>query len=312
VILNKGDGTLTFSNPTFNSTVGVNGTGTGHDRTLTLGGTNTGANTIEGAIQDNNAAIGSRVLLTKTGAGTWILEGDNTYTGPTAINGGTLIITGASQATSAITFDGGNLGLDVGSSVTAANATIDFTGQQVLVTGNPTLSSYTLLTANSLIGEPTLASPISGYELDVDGNQLKLVATGSDPYATWSGGAAFDDDENGDGVSNGLAFLLGALDPDQNALGLLPTVTENAGGLVLEFSMLDAAARGTATLFIEHSSDLGITDAWEEAEVPATSITVDDVEFVISGSGPLDVEATIPSSKAQGGKLFGRLKAVKP
>jgi hypothetical protein len=136
-------------------------------------------------------------------------------------------------------------------------------------------------------------------------------ATGT-PYDTWSGGAPFDGDANGDGVTNGLAFLLGAAGPNATALGLLPTVTESAGGLVLNFNMLDAASRGTASLSVEHSSDLGIGDAWEAALVPDTDQTVNGVVFDIEGSGTLDVEATIPSSKAAAGKLFGRLKAVKP
>ena len=46
--------------------------------------------------------------------------------------------------------------------------------------------------------------------------------------------------------------------------------------------------------------------------MPVTSGTVNDVVFGITGSGPLDVEATIPAGKAQNGKLFGRLRAVKP
>jgi autotransporter-associated beta strand protein len=138
-----------------------------------------------------------------------------------------------------------------------------------------------------------------------------MVGAGT-PYENWAGGALFDGDENGDGVSNGLAFLLGAAGPNVNALGLLPTVTKSAGGLVLTFDMLDAASRGSATLSIEHSSDLGIVDAWEAALVPDTDQTVNDVVFDIEGSGTLDVEATIPSSKAAAGKLFGRLKAVYP
>jgi hypothetical protein len=118
------------------------------------------------------------------------------------------------------------------------------------------------------------------------------------------------DDTNGDGISNGLAFLLSAANPNANALGLLPEVTEDNGNLVLNFSMLNAAARGTAALSIEHSSDLGIGDAWEAALVPDVDNTINDVVFDIEGRGPLDMEATIPSSKAVAGKLFGRLKAT--
>ncbi len=131
------------------------------------------------------------------------------------------------------------------------------------------------------------------------------------PFELWAGpGVAFDGDESGDGVPNGLAFLLGAASPGDNAIDLLPVANEDAGGLVLTFSMLDADARGSATLSIEHSSDLGISDAWTTVTVPDTSSTVDDVVFTITGSSPLEVTATIPASKAGNGKLFARLRAV--
>jgi hypothetical protein len=35
------------------------------------------------------------------------------------------------------------------------------------------------------------------------------------------------------------------------------------------------------------------------------------VTFSVSGTNPLDVEATVSSSEAAGGKLFSRLKAEK-
>jgi fibronectin-binding autotransporter adhesin len=103
VILNNGDGTLTFSNPTFNSTVGVPVTGTGHVRNLTLGGTNTGDNTISGTIQNNNTLIGAIVEITKTGAGTWVLDGANTYTGATTVSQGMLVINGDQTAATGTT-----------------------------------------------------------------------------------------------------------------------------------------------------------------------------------------------------------------
>ena len=42
---------------------------------------------------------------------------------------------------------------------------------------------------------------------------LGVGGTGQTQYAAWSNGAAFDADANGDGVKNGLAFLLGAAGP---------------------------------------------------------------------------------------------------
>ncbi len=284
-------------------------------RTLTLTGSNTGANTIAGNLQ-NSTATGSGVLsLTKTGAGTWVLSAANAYTGATTVSEGTLAITGASQATSAITFTGGSLGLDTGFPVTASSASVDLTNGTIKVTGSTGASSYTLLTAASITGVPVLAASVPGYELQViDGatDELRLVNTGgASAYDTWSGGAAFGDDANGDGVSNGLAFLLGAANPNVSALDKLPTVTQSAGGLVLTFQMLNDTANGDATLAIEHSNTLA-NGSWTAVQVPYSSGTLGDIGFNITGTGPLDVTATIPVGKAAGGKLFGRLKAVNP
>ena len=54
---------------------------------LTLSGSNTGANTISGAIGNGTATT---VALFKSGAGTWVLSGNNTFTGGVTIDGGTL------------------------------------------------------------------------------------------------------------------------------------------------------------------------------------------------------------------------------
>jgi hypothetical protein len=127
-------------------------------------------------------------------------------------------------------------------------------------------------------------------------------------YSTWSGGAPFGGDKNGDGVSNGLAFLLGSADADESALGRLPKVSENAGGLVLTFSILNAANRGPAVATVQWSNDLGTTDPWTTAPVPETSGTVGGVTFVVTPNGNLnDVVATIPAGEAAGGMLFGRV-----
>ena len=85
-ILNNGTGALVFNNAAFNSS--GDGTYSNTNRELTLGGTNTGNNTISGVIA-NNAGTNNTVSLNKTGAGLWILSGNNTYTGGTTISAGT-------------------------------------------------------------------------------------------------------------------------------------------------------------------------------------------------------------------------------
>lgn len=140
------------------------------------------------------------------------------------------------------------------------------------------------------------------------------VAGGGSAYSNWSGGESFAGDKNGDGVRNGLAFLLGAANPDASALGLLPTPNQqNSGDLILNFSMRNAANRGASVLKLQWSTDLGLSDLWStnEAVVPEVSGTVDGVTFVITPGEPLNgVVATIPAGEAAGGgKLFGRLQA---
>jgi fibronectin-binding autotransporter adhesin len=86
-------GTIANNNATATNTITINtnlrivGTGA---KTLTLGGSNTGANTFAGAITNG---VGSVISLTKSGAGTWALSGTNTYSGKTFNNssGGTLV-----------------------------------------------------------------------------------------------------------------------------------------------------------------------------------------------------------------------------
>jgi hypothetical protein len=168
-------------------------------------------------------------------------------------------------------------------------------------------------TSGTITGTPQLTSAIADYELQVvGGNELRLVQSAADPYAEWSGGAAFGADANGDGVSNGMAFLLGAADPSVNARSLLPSVSRSSGNLVLTFSMRNAAGRGTATLSVQHSGDLGLADPWTTALVPdASGGPTSGVTFNVVGGDPLNsVSATISSSEAAGGKLFGRLIAT--
>src|SRR5205814_1018071 len=57
-------------------------------RTLTLTGTNTGANVMGNLLGDSPA--GGALSVNKTGSGTWSLTNTNTYSGPTTISGGIL------------------------------------------------------------------------------------------------------------------------------------------------------------------------------------------------------------------------------
>ncbi len=139
------------------------------------------------------------------------------------------------------------------------------------------------------------------------------ITTIQTQYAFWSGGANFDDDANNDGIDNGLAFLLGASSP--TAAVTLPTVSHSSGNLVLTFNMLNAANRGSASIKLQQSSDLSITDTWVESavvpDIAGLSPAVNGVTFNVTLGSPTNgVVATVAASEAlPGTKLFGRLKA---
>lgn len=77
----SGTGAVNFTNT---GTMGFNSSTAA--KTLTLDGTNAGSNTIASIIGDNTGVTS----LTKSGTGTWVLSGANTFSGLTVIDGGTL------------------------------------------------------------------------------------------------------------------------------------------------------------------------------------------------------------------------------
>ena len=75
-------------------------TSTTTGRTLYLGGSSTGANTVSGIIGETG---GNVLNVIKQGNSTWTWAGANTYTGTTAINGGTLVVNGSIGSPAALT-----------------------------------------------------------------------------------------------------------------------------------------------------------------------------------------------------------------
>jgi len=112
----SGTGALIFSS-------NLTATGVGA-KTLTLQGNNTGNNAINGAIVNSGSGA---TALTKTGPGTWVLGGANTYTGATILTGGTVTLNYAtnnnSKVAGVLTLSGVNLNLSGGSTAQAVTST---------------------------------------------------------------------------------------------------------------------------------------------------------------------------------------------
>ncbi len=193
---------------------------------------------------------------------------------------------------------------------TGFNGTVTFSGTGGF-SGTSAIFSEGILTSVSIT--PTAAGNDLTFTVDDGASHTGTItiATTQTRYEAWAGGKLFNDDANKDGVENGLAWLLGAESPTSSVQ--LPTASEGSAGLTLTFSMLNAANRGTSSLNIEHSSDLGVSDLWTAVSVPeTTTITpTSGVTFKITPNGALNqVVATISNSEAASDKLFGRLRVV--
>jgi fibronectin-binding autotransporter adhesin len=154
----SGSGALTFSNA---AAVTLSGTNTA--RTLTLTGANTDANTLTGILGNNGSGA---TTLTKSGTGTWVLGGANTYTGGTNLNGGTLRISsdGNLGGTSGpVTFNGGTLETTATLTLNAARVvTIGSGGGTFDVNNGTTLTYNGVLTGSGILNKDDTGTFITG------------------------------------------------------------------------------------------------------------------------------------------------------
>jgi fibronectin-binding autotransporter adhesin len=157
-IESSGTGPLVFSN-----TGAVTLTGTDTPRTIALGGTNTGFNTMGGAIGDNGTGA---TTLAKNDSGTWVRTGNNSYSGNTVINNGNLMVgNGGTTGNAGV----GNVIVDSPTSTLSLNRSDTFTFDGTLsrpgTLAQIGAGTSVLTSATNTIG----ATTISNGTLQVDG-----------------------------------------------------------------------------------------------------------------------------------------------
>ena len=177
---------------------------------LTVGGGGS-SSTFAGSIAGGNGtAAGLRgIALNKAGAGTFILTGENTYTGPTTISGGTLQVgngsatgtlgTGPVTNSSSLVFNRsdsgytalvvpntisgtGTLTMTGGGRIFLTSTTSNHSGVTILAGGSINVASVSNYGANSSLGNHSASEAIADIGLLFRGGTLQY--TGSTPQST--------------------------------------------------------------------------------------------------------------------------------
>jgi fibronectin-binding autotransporter adhesin len=165
---NDGGGALVFTAATFNTATNA-ATGVGANRSLTLQGSNAGANTIQGIIQNNTisgTATGTATItINKAGTDTWLLSGANTYSGGTNISAGTLQVGNATA-----------LGASAGAVSVTSGAVLDLDGTTMTNTNGLTLNGTGIASGGALINSSGTAATYAGQV--VLGSTSSIVASG--------------------------------------------------------------------------------------------------------------------------------------
>ena len=271
----SGSGALNFTN-----TGAYVSSGTGN-RTLTIRGSNTGANTLAGVISDPSSGSMS---VTKSQTGSWVLSGANTYGGTTTVSAGTLSATGSSglgATTGALVVENTNTGTGTavvlnlsttapttkgslsGAKATPSSGTNTVTinnGGQLLTINQTADTTYAGIIAGN--GGFTLGS-LSTNALTLSGANTysgattvdagTLTGTGSTPFGATTGALAVNNTNTGAGSAVVVNLSTTAPTTKGSSSGAISTpgsgtntATINNGGQLLTINQTaDATFAGT-------------------------------------------------------------------
>jgi autotransporter-associated beta strand protein len=201
--------------------------------------------------------------------------------------------------------------------IAATPVVIVITGES-LVNFSETAKTFTLATtstgisgldAGEIIIDDTNAPGSGTWSVQVTGNNLELVYSIGNAYdafesANGISGAGADTDSDGDGIPNGIEFVIGGdpSGPDSDSNAPLPTATVDATNLSFVFRRTDASAGFDP--IVEYSSTLA---GWTTAQDGVGGVVItEDNNFY--GPSTDRVTVTLPRTLSTGSELFARLR----
>lgn len=122
----------------------------------------------------NSQSLSGAGKLTKVGAGTLTLSGNNSYTGDTDVNAGALSLLGAVASPNINVTNGAALVLNVATNRSITNNITFSAGAKVRVDGTPSGSVNLLTTSGTISGSPELETGIPGYTLVTSNSTITL------------------------------------------------------------------------------------------------------------------------------------------
>ena len=271
--------------------------------------------------------------FTQAGTGNTVLTLANTYIGPTTLNAGTLTLGAAgvlpnasevsignatlaagsfSESTGRLVITGAaTINLGTGAALSfASSSTVAWSGGTLALTGNFVSGSSLRFGTN---GSGLTPSQLALIKINGNATHLALDNLGYliSGYPAWKTanapitGTNPNSDEDGDGVTNGVEFVLGGLIGTKDD-GKLPEISIG-GNMLFTFKRDQKSIGGTTALSIDTSPDL--LDWTTGYAVPDSAATANPGVTVIKGTptGFDTVTLTLPMSDL---KKFARIKVT--
>ena len=278
---------------------------------LTLTGANTGANTFGGGV-GVLADSGFNTTLIKSGNGTWILAGANTYTGDTYLNGGILGVTGAETAGTsgpmgkygAIVFASGTLQYSASNTADYSNRILRSTGAIAIDTNSQTVTFAKTLDESNVgglikSGAGTLvlsaSNSYTGPTYIINSGALNANVASALPTANGRTDISMDQTGSGNstltlGASQSIASLTGAASSTVNLGGQTLTVGSTSISGTTTFAGSISGAGGS---LVKDGNSTQVLSGNNNSYTGATNVNAG--KLIVSGSltGSTSVTAAV-------------------